>query len=213
MNAKIIAHSVKNLKEARDALKSGVDFLEIDVAKRIFFNKFIAQHNGLLGIAGIGPMLEKILIAEVKTRAFLDLKPVSFRNSFTSKLSQLILRVGLKNAKICGHDWKLISDLCEKSGARAYYTLKNKGSIHKIKKMVKELKKPYGFSVRHGLINKSLVRYLKSDYPLSEIWAWTVNDVREAKRLLGLGVDGIITDDYQKLLKGLSVFRPSWDTS
>jgi len=52
---------------------SGVDFVEVDVSKRIFFNKFTTQHNGLMGILGFGPMLETLLTAEIRSRAFFDL--------------------------------------------------------------------------------------------------------------------------------------------
>lgn len=194
---KIIAHGVKNLKEAKKAIRAGVDFLEIDVAKRVFFNKFTAQHNGLLGIAGIGTMLEKILITEVKTRAFLDLKPVSFRNTFTHRLSLLLTKVGVKNAKICGHNWQLISNLCAETDASPFYTIKNKNSVQKFKRMMSVLKKPNGFSVRHDLIDKNFMKEFENKSV--EIWAWTVNEVEEAKRLARLGVDGIITDEWKML--------------
>ena len=201
---KIIAHGIKSLPEAKEAIRAGVDFLEIDVSKRFFFNKFCAQHNGLMGIFGLGPILETLLTAEVRSRAFLNLKPVSLRNSFTHKFAELLTKTGVKNARICGHDWQMLSNLSNDINTRPYYTIKNLAGLKKLKTIITQLKKPRGFSIKHHLIDKSLVRHLKSDYPLSEIWAWTVNDIAEAKRLAELKVDGIITDEWVLLSKTTS---------
>lgn len=194
---KIIAHGIKSLPEAKRALRAGVDFLEIDVSKRFFFNKFTAQHNSIMGIFGIGPILETLLTAEVRSRAFLDLKPVSYRNSFTLKFSELLLKIGAKDTKICGHDWQMLSNLSRDINAKPYYTIKNVQGYKKLKTMVKKLKKPRGFSIKYNLITKPLIRRLKSDYPTSELWVWTVNDLSEANRLALLGIDGIITDEWE----------------
>lgn len=196
---KIIAHGIKNPLAARKAINKGVDFVEIDVSKRFIFNKFTAQHNGLMGLAGIGPLLEKILTAEFKTRAFLDLKPVSPRASFAYKLSELFLKTKLKDPKLCGHNWIMISHLAYKHNAKPYYTLRNQGSIQKFRRMFPHLKKPAGFSVRHDLIDEKFMKEFKKKSV--EIWTWTVNDVAEARRLINLEVDGIITDNWDKLLK------------
>ncbi|OGD84905.1 hypothetical protein A2696_04125 [Candidatus Curtissbacteria bacterium RIFCSPHIGHO2_01_FULL_41_13] len=198
---KIIAHGIKNLLEAKKAIHAGVDFLEIDVSKRFFFNKFTAQHNGILGIAGIGTMLEKILTAEVKTRAFLDLKPVSYRNSFTHKFTELLIKLSVKNAKVCGHNWQMLSNLSNDINAKPYYTIKNIEGLRRLKKIIKELKKPRGFSVRHDLIDEKFMAWIRTLSAGRQVWAWTVNDLKEAKRLTKLGVDGIITDNWESLLK------------
>lgn len=180
------------------AISAGVDFVEIDVSKRLLFNKFCAQHNTLMGIFGFGRILETLLTAEVRSRVFLDLKPVSLRNSFTHKFIELLAKTDVKNARVCGHDWQMLSKLSERVNTRPYYTIKNSNGFKKLKTMIKELKKPHGFSVKHNLISRPLIQRLKSDYPLSEIWAWTVNNIEESKRLEKLGVDGIITDEWRK---------------
>ena len=193
---KVIAHGINNIKDAKKALRSGVDFIEIDVSKRIFFNKFTTQHNGLMGILGFGPMLETLLTAEIRSRAFFDLKPVSYRSSFTHKLAELLLKVGVKDAKICGHDWQMLSNLSHKVNAKPYYTIKNIEGLEKLKKMLPHLKKPVGLSVKHNLINKKFMNLVKKLPIKQKIWAWTVNDTEEIKRLEKLNVDGIITDNW-----------------
>ena len=174
-----------------------------------------------MGIFGLGPVLETLLTAEVRSRAFLDLKPVSYRNSFTHKFSELLLKISVKDAKICGHDWQMLSILSHKINAKPYYTIKNLQGLKKLKIMVNKLKKPAGLSIHHGLVTKDLINYcsrLKTENfsPRSknnginmtkfELWAWTVNDKKEAERLALLGVDGIITDEWGKLLKSGSGF-------
>lgn len=203
---KIIAHGIKSLPQAKKAIRAGVDFLEIDVSKRFFGNCFTAQHNSLMGIFGLGPVLETLLTAEVRSRAFLDLKPVSYRNSFTHKFSELLLKIGVQDAKICGHDWQMLSKLSDDINAKPYYTIKNVQGLKKLKSMVKELKKPRGFSVKHDLIDKNFMAWIQTLHAKSSVWAWTVNDLSEANRLALLGIDGIITDEWQKLLKSSSSF-------
>lgn len=194
---KIIAHGIKSLPEAKKAIRAGVDFVEIDVSKRFFGNYFTAQHNSLMGILGLGPVLETLLTAEVRSRAFLDLKPVSWRNSFTHKFAQLLIKIGAKDTKICGHDWQMLSNLSRDINAKPYYTISNIQGFKKLKTMVKKLKKPRGFSVKHNLIDKNFMAWIRTLPAKSSVWAWTVNDIKEMKRLAKLEVDGIITDEWE----------------
>jgi glycerophosphoryl diester phosphodiesterase len=196
---KIIAHGIKDPAFAKKAILSGVDFLEIDVTKRILSSRFTIQHNFLKGAFGIGPILETLLTAEIKTRAFLDLKPISLSNTFAAKFTNLLIKHNVKNIKICGHEWKMISQICTESGALPYYTLKNKQSVIRFKKLMPHLKKPAGFSVKYNLIDEKFMKEFKRKS--TEIWTWTVNDAKEAKRLSLLKVDGIISDNWKNLLK------------
>ncbi len=196
---KIIAHGIQDPKIAKYAISKGVDYLEIDVSKRFLFNKFTAQHNGLLGILGLGPLLESMLTREIRTRAFLDLKPLSPRNSFTLKLADLLVRLSVKEVKICGHNWTMLSLLSKKIAAKPYYTIKNEEGAQAFKKLLPTFSKPVNFSVKHSLINKKFMKDFKKKS--NEIWAWTVNDIEDTKRLMNLEVDGIITDNWEKILK------------
>lgn len=196
---KVIAHGITDPKVAKYAIAKGVDFLEIDVAKKLLFNKFTAQHNGILGILGLGPILETLLIKEVRTRAFLDLKPISYRESFVYKLSELLAKLGIDNVRICGHNWKILSTLRGKINAKPYYTIKDEFGAEKFQKMLPNLSQPIGFSVKYNLINEKFIKRFKKKS--TEIWAWTVNDITESKRLINLGVDGIITDNWESVLK------------
>jgi glycerophosphoryl diester phosphodiesterase len=198
---KLIAHGIKNLEETRSALKSGADFVEVDVAKRIIFSKFTTQHHGIKGKFGIGENLESILSAIPSNKLLLDIKHAASSLTFTRKLSDLLIAHNIKNARICGLDWQIISAVCEKTGCLPYYTIREIRDIGELEIILPKLTKPAGFSIRHDLIDKELVRHLRSDYPTSELFAWTVNDLTEAKRLKELKVNGIITDEWNFLKK------------
>lgn len=198
---KVIAHGITDPKIARYAISKGVDFVEIDVSKRILSNRFTAQHNSFMGILGLGPILETLLTKEIRARAFLDLKPISYRESFTIKLAELLVKLSVKEVKICGHNWTMLSLLTKRIEAKPYYTIKNQKSLQKFKQVMSKLTKPVGLSVKHDLIDKKLMEFVRNLPAGRQVWAWTVNDIAETKRLIELGVDGIITDNWQSALK------------
>lgn len=201
---KIIAHAVKDRGTASTALKKGVDFLEIDISKRLFFSKFIIQHNVLIGALGLGPIVDNLLTAELRAKAFLDLKVTPKTSIYTKKLILLLKKLKVKNIKMCGHNWQLISKICHENKSQPFYTLKNKRSLEKFKRQLHILKKPAGFSVHYKLIDKKFMKEFKKKSV--EIWAWTVNDIQEIQRLAELKVDGIITDEWRKWSKVLANF-------
>jgi len=197
---KIIAHSVGNLKEARNALKKGVDFIEVDVSKRIFLPKFVVQHSAIKGILGVGPILASLFIPSVRDRLFLDLKRATFSLSFASKFAHLLSTFKVKGVRICGLNWPVISQLCEGNNLLPFYTLRTKEHVEKIKKILPFLKNPAGFSVHYSLIDKKFMEEFRNLPTSGQIWSWTVNDLTTVNQLAKLGVDGIITDDWEKLL-------------
>lgn len=189
-----IAHAVQTQKDAKIAKEKGYKFLEVDVAKRIVFTKFTIQHGAIPDKLGFGPKLETLLSSKYRSMLLLDIKLANYSLRFTSRICKLLALSKIKSLRVSGTDWHIVSNICQNNNLFAFYTLKNKKDLSKFKKISLNLKKPAGFSAKAGLINKELIRILKSDYPKSEIWAWTVNDPEEVKRLADLKVDGIITD-------------------
>ena len=47
-------------------------------------------------------------------------------------------------------------------------------------------------NIDYKLLNRKVVKMIKSEYLI--INAWTVNEIHQIKRMINLGVDGIITD-------------------
>ena len=52
--------------------------------------------------------------------------------------------------------------------------------------------KPHGVGVKYKKIKKSLISEIHNNEQI--IYAWTVNKLKDYKKLIALGVDGIITD-------------------
>ena len=193
----IVAHRVKNHKDAAKAIGAGADFLEVDVSQSALFSKFIIQHNILIGKFGIGPLLESLFIGKTKGRLFLDFK---FANShFANKFNKYIRDIDKGNVKICGRDWKIISNICHLNGFEVFYTIRSKKAWQKLKKSLPYLKKPHGFSIHYSLIDKNLIDEIREAAQNIQIWAWTVNSQKEFQRLENLQIDGIITDNWQHL--------------
>ncbi len=203
---KIVAHKIINIDQAENAVAAGIDFLEVDVAKRIIFSKFTTQHNAIAGKLGLGKPIEPLLSNGFTKKLYLDIKQASYSLTFVDRFCELLKRYNIKNIRICGRDWQIISKICLKNNLLPFYTIDRKEDLKELITLLPKLFKPAGFSVRHSLINKYLIDYLKSIYPKSEIWAWTVNNSSEAKRLIVLGVDGIISDEWEKILKSDSNF-------
>ena len=197
---KIIAHKIENIPQAKKALAAGANFVEIDVAKRIIFTKFTTQHHGIKGKFGIGENLESILSAVPPYKLLLDIKHANLSFTFVKKLSGLLTVNNIKNARICGRDWQVISQVCQKTGCLPFYTFAKVKDFEKLKRKLPSLEKPAGFSIRYTLIDQDFIRNLKSLFPTSEIWSWTVNEAKEMKRFQKLGVDGIITDNFAEML-------------
>lgn len=65
---------------------------------------------------------------------------------------------------------------------------------------------PFFTSIDVGLIDKARSRH-------QSVNAWTVNSVAEARRLAGLGVHGIITDQPDLIRKGLSTSAPGAESA
>ena len=141
---KIIAHAANSPQLITSALKSKIDFLEIDVSQRIIFSKFTTQHHGVLGKFGIGRNLEQFLNSKFKNKLFLDLKHAKISHNFTQKLSKLLADAKVKNTRICGFDWKIISVLSKRNKLLPYYSIYMEKDIEKIKKLLSYIEKPAG---------------------------------------------------------------------
>lgn len=194
---KIIAHRINNPQKTDKAINYGVDFLEVDVSQRALIPKFIAAHNFLAGKLGFGPLLETIFNKSTKDRLFLDIK---FANrNFAKRFSKFINSMENGKIKICGRDWKVISQICHLHGFEAYYTIRDEEAWQRFKETLPFLKKPHGFSIRYSLIDQNLIEEIRNITRNAQIWAWVVNSNYELIRLKRLKIDGVITDNWQRL--------------
>lgn len=193
----LVAHGIKNKNDANYAQKKGYCFLEVDVAKRIIFTKFTITHGAIPGKLGFGPTLESLLISKYRNKLFLDIKHANYSLRFTSRIVKLLKLSKTKNVKICGTDWKVISNICQQTNSQPFYTLKEINSFEKLTTVLTKIEKPAGFSVRYQLLNKTFVKKLKSEHPNAQIWAWTPDRKNDIEKLKKLKIDGIITDNWR----------------
>lgn len=198
---KIIAHAVKNLQDAQNADMSGCNLLEIDVSQNIITSNFVIQHNGIKGKFGIGKNLNNILNSRYNSKLILDLKHAKYSLNYQRKICKLLKKEKVKNLRITGIDLKIISQIGRVNNAKVYYGFLNKKSLQTFQKLTSKLYEPYRFSIKSKMIDEKLVQKLKSQNPNTEIWAWTVNDMAETKRLMKMEIDGIITDNWETLLR------------
>lgn len=190
----IIAHKILTPKKAEATLESGVG-IESDVIPGIL--RLNAAHNGIWGKAGLGGNPKGIFALETNGyRLLADFKhPRPTLINYQEKMSAL---AGNRSISICGLDWAIISSLCEKSNMLAFYTLSKPAHLEKIKGMLPHLQQPAGFCVEQRLITPEFMQEFGNNGTL--VLAWIVNDVARAKELIRLGVDGIITDNFAKML-------------
>lgn len=193
-----IAHAVKTLVDAKKAIESNYDLLETDISQNIVSGKFVIQHNGITGKLGIGQNLDNLLKSEFKNKLVLDLKHAKYSLNYQRKICRLLKEKKIKNLKITGIDLRIISEIARENNAEVYYGFLNKKSISNFEKLAPLLYKPSGFSIKSELINKNLVQSLKSQFPKAQVWAWTVNNQAEIKRLQKLKIDGIISDNWKR---------------
>ncbi len=184
--------------DAKKALDAGADFVEVDVNKRFLFPKFVIEHNGIKGKLGIGPLLASIFIKNVQGKLFLDLKHANISRNFAQKLSISLKNLRVKNVRVCGYDWKIISQVCKDNNLLPFYSISDSIHLKEIEKALLNLEKPAGFSVYFSLLTQDVIKQLKKH---GEIWAWTVDDPQIAKDLVKLGVDGIITNNWREMTK------------
>lgn len=197
---KIIAHSVTNMEGAKNAIKLGCNFVEIDIAKQFLIPRFVIRHNGVLGKLGIGESINKLLDKNIQDNLYLDLKLTFLSLTFKRRFSKVLKKIKLKNVRICGRDWEIVSDIAKKNNLLPFYTIASQRHKKRIDSILPNLTKPAGFSIRHKVLDKELIKLLKTRYPTCEIWAWVVNSKEEIQRMKKLGVDGITTDMYRLLL-------------
>ena len=70
---------------------------------------------------------------------------------------------------------------------------------------------PYAYNPDYSLINPDLMQLLKRKS--IKYFAWTVNDEETVQKLLGLGVDGIITDYPARIIKQVKCYFEAIKTS
>lgn len=89
----------------------------------------------------------------------------------------------------------------------AYNICQHEGERRDIEKLLKVLKGEYGFDIINPPVEQTTERFIEACHNLglrTYPWVWKQDaskEIREFKRLLGLGVDGIITNQPEEAVK------------
>lgn len=195
-----VAHNINTPNEAEIATKSDCNLLEVDISQNIFTSNFVIQHDGLKGKLGIGYKLDDLINSDYKENLILDLKLAKYSINYERKIDELLKRLRIKNLRLTALDLEISSRIAEQNNAEIYYGILNEKSLKKAFRLASALYNP-NFSIKHKLIDKNLIKTLKTKFPQCKIIAWTVNDMAETKRLMKMEIDGIITDNWESLLR------------
>lgn len=194
---KIIAHGANSLEKIKKAFEDGADLAEVDVSKKVFFNKFVAQHQGVLGKFGIGSNLIEILKKVSQDKIIFDIKHPQFTPSFAEKFKKLLAEFNFKNTYITSDNWPILTKFGQIRGFRTYFLVENSRNLEKVLKRNNKDIKNVGVIIGGKFLNYAKLAPLMRNG--IQIFAGIVNGIDLFKRSQELGVEGVITDEVAKL--------------
>ena len=191
----------------------GVDVIECDVH----------QHRGRLEVRHLktaGPLpflwdrwelasasaprlgLRELLEADRHGTTFmLDLK--GRRNTAARSVARLLHEVARHEpVLVCGRYWPSVELLAELPYARAVLSARNRVELARLRQRVTEQPAVHGVSIHLSLLDEQLVAGLLGHVEV--VMTWPVNDEAALDVALGLGANGIISDEPDVLAKLLA---------
>ena len=193
-----VAHnSGDSLQATLEALIYGADVIEVDVVE--IDGTLYSAHSSPLPFVGQewfrGPRLDTIWTAAFGAEAVsLDLKESS--PAFVRLVGEfLATRAPYRQVIVTGRDSWVLADLRQQA-PNAVYLL----SVPDRKFLDRELRDSTatreiidGVTIRESALDDETIAWLGEQGLL--VFAWTVNDLERVNELIGLGVDGITTDN------------------
>ena len=202
-----IAHRAGNsLAGLREAHRADADVVECDVH----------EHRGRLEVRHLqtaGPVpflrdlwghasgsasrleLEEVLRADQRpTRFMLDLKGTTVETGRSA--AELLHRIGHRDEVwACGRYWPSVERLAELPWVRPVLSARTRLGRAALEQRlsVRALPAPYGVSLHVSLLDQPFVELLRERVEV--VMTWPVNTVATLERVVGLGVNGIITDE------------------
>jgi glycerophosphoryl diester phosphodiesterase len=148
------------------------------------------------------PFSSRLVLADLlaslapSTELMLDLKG---RNR---RLARLVLEAlggvpAVPRVTVCARSWTLLEPFCGRPHVRTVFSI---GSRRQLRALARRLKgRPVdGISIHERLLDGQTVDQLKRHADI--VMAWPVRTVDQARRLVDLGVQGLITDAPEELL-------------
>jgi hypothetical protein len=203
----LIAHRAGNrLADLRSAEELGVGLVEADI--RLFRGRLEVRHLKTVGPLPIlwdrwelaapwRPRLELGDLLEAtapETELLLDLKGVRLELA-ERVLDAISPHLASRRFTICARSWPLLAPFAELPVRRVHSV----GSRRQLRRLLRRIGEGRleGISIHQNLLDRESVATLRAVADL--IMTWPVNHPERARELLGLGVDGLITDDARRL--------------
>ena len=227
--AKILAHrgysagGVENTLAALDAAAAHqADIVEADFQETAD-GHFVASHDtNLLVVAGVNQNIHEMTLADVRK---VTVREGGFTGRIPSmqeylKRAELLGIQVLVELKVTGHESKdyltrflAQADAAGTATANIYHSL-NPRAVKEIKERRPELRVGLTVAMSMGGLPKTKAdfytleqasftgQFLAQAHALDrEVYIWTVNDESTIRELLGLGVDGIVTDHVELAIR------------
>jgi glycerophosphoryl diester phosphodiesterase len=206
-----IAHRAGNsLTGVHEATRLGADIIECDVH----------GHRGRLEVRHLktaGPLpflwdrwelvpasaprlgLNELLDADrAGTTFMLDLKG---RRTTTGRAVAEMLhnREPAREILVCGRYWPLVDAVAELEFVRPVLSARNRAELAALRRRLRhdDDRAPYGVSVHASLLDATTVSMLRDHVPV--VMTWPVDDVLTLDRVVGLGANGVITNEAEIL--------------
>jgi glycerophosphoryl diester phosphodiesterase len=139
-------------------------------------------------------LLDELLAATAHdTELMLDLKGHDLRLS--ARVLEAIERSPLSGRiTVCSQDWRLLEPLAEHPEIRAVHSVGNARQLARLRRRPGRLA---GISIHERLLDAAVVEELRRRAGL--VMSWPVESVGQARRLMGWGVDGLISGSFEQL--------------
>ena len=140
--------------------------------------------------------LEEVLaLARGRRRLLVDVKwsPGGRQSAFARALAQTVRLAGMADeVTFCGQNWSVLQRLrVIDPGLRVRYSIGVQRQLAAFGHVSQD-ETLQGVCVHQSLLNAQLIDILKRRG--LDIWTWTVDDLTQARRLVAMGIDGIISN-------------------
>jgi len=140
--------------------------------------------------------LEDVLaLARGRRRILLDVKGGrrGRQSAFARALAQSVRLAGMADeVTFCGQNWPVLRRLrVIDPGLRVHYSIGAQRQLPAFGHVPQD-ETLRGVCLHHSLLNALLIDILKRRG--LDVWTWTVDDVEQARRLVAMGIDGIISN-------------------
>ena len=203
----LVAHRGGNgLADLEVAEGFGVALVEADV--RLFRGRLEVRHLKTVGPIPIlwdrwelaAPWRPRLGLGDLltatasETELLLDLKGrrLALAEKVRDRISPFL---GARRFTVCARSWRLLEPFADLPVRRVHSV----GSVRQLRRLLGRVgeRRLEGISIHQKLLDPESVARVRSVADL--ILTWPVNQPERARELLGLGVDGLITDDVQRL--------------